>query len=175
VWRGQPPLCMTGSRVGSQLSSAQAQPLREGQINNACLRGPMRPGHYFDCGEPLDRSSACSAKRSYSFATLSTACLACSFVRRSASVRFSLARSRQCSGSLIKEAGMSTRLVLPRKGRPNLLAQQIRNAEANARADDRLNDTKRQIGNIQIRQYQTSQRQDQAATNHEGAKRLQDD
>ena len=70
---------------------------------------------------------------------------------------------------------MSTRLVLPRKGRPNLLAQQIRNAEANARADDRLNDTKRQIGNIQIRQYQTSQRQDQAATNHEGAKRLQDD
>jgi len=112
VWRGQPPLCMTGSRVGSQLSSAQAQPLREGQINNACLRGPMRPGHYFDCGEPLDRSSACSAKRSYSFATLSTACLACSFVRRSARARFSLARSRQCSGSLIKEAGISTRLVL---------------------------------------------------------------
>ena len=105
MWRGQPPLCMTGSRVGSQLSSAQAQPLREGQINNACLRGPMRPGHYFDWGEPLDRSSACSAKRSYSFATLSTACLACSFVRRSASSRFSLARSRQCSGSLIKEAG----------------------------------------------------------------------
>ena len=60
---------------------------------------------YFDCGEPLDRSSACSAKRSYSFATLSTACLACSFLRRSASSRFSLARSRQCSGSLIKEAG----------------------------------------------------------------------
>jgi hypothetical protein len=62
-----------------------------------------------------------------------------------------------------------------RWGAPNLLAQQIRNAEANARADNRLNDTERQIGNIQIRKYQTSQRQDQAATNYEGAKRLQDD
>ena len=58
---------------------------------------------------------------------------------------------------------------------PNLLAQQIRNPEANARADDRLNDTERKIGNIQIRKYQTSQRQDQEATNREGTKPLQDD
>jgi hypothetical protein len=61
-------------------------------------------GTYFDCSA-LDRSSACSAKRSYSFATLNTTCLACSFLRRSASSRFSLARSRQCPGSLTKEAG----------------------------------------------------------------------
>jgi hypothetical protein len=59
----------------------------------------------------LDRSSARSAKRSKSFAILSIVCLASSFLRRSASARFSLARSRQCSGSLTKEAGMSTRPV----------------------------------------------------------------
>jgi hypothetical protein len=59
--------------------------------------------------------------------------------------------------------------------RPELLSQQIRNAKANARADDRLNNTERQIGNIQIGKYQTSHRQDQAAPNHEGTKHLQDE
>ena len=63
----------------------------------------------------------------------------------------------------------------PSRRAPNLLAQQIRNPEANARADDRLNDTERQIGYIEIRKYQTPQRKDQEATDHEGAKPLQDD
>jgi hypothetical protein len=45
-----------------------------------------------------------------SYTLRAAACLACSFLRRSASARFSLARSR--SGSLIKEAGTSRRPVL---------------------------------------------------------------
>jgi hypothetical protein len=59
----------------------------------------------------------------------------------------------------------------PKPGDQSYLSQQIGNAEANRRrADDRLNDTERQIGNAQIREIPDLPEAESGSPNREGTK-----